>query len=196
MKIYTKTGDNGETGIVGSRLLKNNPIIECIGVFDELNASLGIVITEIKLDETLNEFENVTNTLNILFQIQDAIFEVGSILANTRGGTDYLKLTSVLEKEIDSLEEKLPKLQNFILPGGCRISSLIHLSRTICRRAERSLVNLKESKKLSNNVLKDKEFSDILIFVNRLSDYLFEIARYFNVLKNCEEIIWNKDKKF
>lgn len=196
MKIYTKTGDKGETGIVGNRILKNNIIIETIGNFDELNATLGIVIGNIKLNNNL-ELQEILKTL---LKIQDAIFEIGSILANTNGGIDYINLTKELENEIDILEKKLPTLKNFILPGGSIIGSFIHLSRTVCRRAERSLVSLTkylDRKSIKKDiVLKRDNFNDILIFTNRLSDYLFVLARYINHLLKEDEIIWNKDKRF
>lgn len=187
MKIYTKTGDKGETGIIGKRLRKNSKVIEAIGSLDELNASLG-VCTSILSASIKKEMEqsNPRNSLvNHLIDIQSTIFSIGGILANGKNTLDFDNKTLELEKEIDRLDIELDVLENFILPGGSILSSNLHLSRTICRRSERQLVDLVGSENNNQEILED-----ILKYINRLSDYLFTAARWNNKVEGFEETKW------
>jgi len=182
MNIYTKTGDDGTTGLVGgTRVPKDDIRLEAYGSVDELNSFLGLLRTE-KLEEQDSEFiENV----------QHLLFRIGSWLATDTTVTEPRFVDPVpkeklfsIETEIDNISEKLPKMHNFILPGGNRTSSLCHICRTICRRSERNVI------KLSNIHRVDK---NILIYLNRLSDYLFVLGRKA-CISDGTEIFWNNSK--
>src|ERR1051326_6852704 len=141
MKIYTKTGDQGETGLFsGKRVLKSHPLIEAYGTVDELNALLGLALTE--LPKELKE--KVT-------RIQRELFDMGADLAtpleiqDSKVRRDHKRLIEQLEKEIDEMEHSLKPLKNFILPGGSKASAYLHLARTICRRAERKTIEVMKS---------------------------------------------------
>lgn len=176
MPIYTKTGDAGTTGLfrkVGGksvRVSKSSCNTETLGNIDELNSYIGIIISLTK-DKTLQKQ---------LFKVQENLLTIGTIIAGSR-----LKLrneeTEKLEKEIDIMDRKMPKLTNFIYPGGSVISSYLQYSRTITRRAERSIVGLSEKEKVDSSILK---------YVNRLSDYLFVLARWENFRLGKKEIKW------
>jgi cob(I)alamin adenosyltransferase len=180
MKIYTKTGDKGETGLFGGeRVSKKSLRIEAYGTIDELNSFIGVAVTEVK-----NADIKV-----LLEKIQNDLFSIGSDLA-TPMTEKNLKLNikrvpeemfSRLEKEIDRFEEKLEPLRNFILPGGTRGASLIHVCRTVCRRAERLVTALKETEGINDN---------ILIYLNRLSDLMFVLSRYENSDAGKSDIKW------
>jgi cob(I)alamin adenosyltransferase len=185
MKIYTKTGDKGETGVIGGRVSKNSTIIESVGSLDELNASIGM-ITSINQDNLLN---------NQLFKLQNIIFCAGSVISGAKIECDFNKYTKELENEIDYISKDLKVLTNFILPGGTQISANLHLTRTICRRAERCLVRYIESLesiKPKNMKVETSRVSEIIKFVNRLSDYFFVLSRYLNKKSSVDDIYWNK----
>lgn len=175
MKIYTKTGDTGQTSLVGgTRVSKDNAQIEAYGTIDELNSAIGIVAS-------YNEVYS-----NFLQEIQHKLFNIGSILA----AEDDLEFElpsieegdiTILEKEIDRLNDGLPRLKNFILPGGNVISAYTHLARCICRRAERRVVTLE-----------NEEYLIHLRYLNRLSDYLFLLSREYLRLDSKQEVIWQK----
>ena len=176
MKIYTKTGDNGTTGIQGgTRTSKSNLRIKAYGTVDEINASIGIVLS--------NKFDDVIE--NLLKNIQNDLFVVGSDLSNSDLSDTKNRVTSEmvenLEKNIDQFEKELPPITNFILPGGHQIASLIHIARTITRRAETQVVSLDEKEKINEECKK---------YLNRLSDLLFVIARFVNKKKGFEDIVW------
>lgn len=176
MKIYTKTGDDGTTGLQGgNRVLKSNLRIRAYGVVDEINATIGIILSS-KIDEDITK---------ILTKIQNDLFVVGSDLSNPDLTNKKNRVTAVmvenLEKNIDVLEKELPQLTNFILPGGHKIASLLHLARTITRRAETNLVSLDEKEKVNDECKK---------YLNRLSDLLFVIARTINKRDQIKDIIW------
>lgn len=178
MKIYTKTGDDGTTGLIGNkRVKKSNPRIASYGVVDELNASIGIVLSS-KLPKDIRI---------LLTKIQNDLFVVGADLANPNLKNKSNRVTSemitYLEKEIDRLEEKLDPITYFILPGGDLIASQIHLARAICRRAETNVVSLSEVEAINNLCL---------IYMNRLSDLLFVVARTINKRKKISDIAWKK----
>ena len=176
MKIYTKTGDDGKTSLFdNSRVWKSNQRIMSYGSVDELNSALGVVIS-MDLDPQIKE---------ILIKIQNDLFVVGSDLANpdmtnTKIRTTESMITS-LENYIDEFESELSKLNSFILPGGTLAASILHLSRTVSRRAETHVVALSL----------DEEINKIAgIYLNRLSDLLFVLARTLNKRRNTDDIIW------
>ena len=178
MKIYTKTGDDGTTGLIGNkRVKKSNPRIASYGTVDELNASIGIVLSS-KLGKDIRV---------LLTKIQNDLFVVGADLANpnleNKSNRVTLDMVTHLEKEIDRLEEKLAPITYFILPGGDLIASQIHLARAICRRAETYMVSLSEVDAI--NTL-------CLIYMNRLSDLLFVVARTINKRKKISDVAWKK----
>ena len=178
MKIYTKTGDDGTTGLIGNiRVKKSNPRIAAYGAVDELNAALGMILSS-KLGKDFHD---------LLTKIQNDLFVVGADLANPNLKNKSNRVTSemviFLEKEIDRLEEKLPKITFFILPGGDLIASQVHLARAICRRSETDIVKLSENEKINN---------ESLIYINRLSDLLFVIARAINKRKKISDVAWKK----
>lgn len=177
--VYTKTGDEGTTSLVGGkRVPKTDKRIETYGTTDELNAFTGLLITEI------SEKEDV----DFLRFVQHLLFTVGSYLATDPESTGLKTASKIspasisrIEQEIDRIDSQLPPMKHFILPGGNRAAALAHVCRTVCRRAERQIYGLKETATLEELVL---------IFVNRLSDYFFVLARKES-LKNGEEIIWD-----
>jgi cob(I)alamin adenosyltransferase len=176
MKIYTKTGDKGETSLVGgTRVSKANQKIEAYGTVDELNSALGVLAAS---SEDYREF---------IKNIQHKLFNLGSLLAAESDlefslpDVDQEDIV-VMEQEIDRISKILPRLKNFILPGGSVLSAHTHMARCICRRAERRVVALEEST------------YDILVqYLNRLSDYLFILSREFLRIEGKEEVIWQQD---
>lgn len=184
MKIYTKTGDKGETGIIGSRVKKDSFITKTLGSIDEFNASLGICIANIKLAKL--KVKGSKELQDNLLEIQKDIFSIGATVAGGKSKVDFEKRVKFLESEIDRLDLDLDPIQNFILPGGTILSSYIHFSRTLCRKAEREFVSYLSG--INDEGKKEKE--NILKYLNRLSDYLFTLARYINKLENIEDIIW------
>ena len=180
MKIYTKKGDKGETSLLGgTKVNKDNIRLEAYGTVDELNAFIGHI----------HDQEISQNHKTILLKIQNQLFNLGSILSFD-GEKSQINLPEIpkrniqmLETEIDKMEEKLAPLKDFILPSGHAISSLCHIARTVCRRAERRVVELQVKEKISSNCLE---------YLNRLSDYLFVLARGILKEKKCSEITWIK----
>jgi cob(I)alamin adenosyltransferase len=189
MKIYTKTGDHGETSLfTGQRVPKDNPFIEALGSVDECNSCIGTALPFLPAKEEMTE---VRQQLEI---VQHALFDVGAALATPRTRATASKLdktrfddegTQLLEQWIDRMDECLPKLHDFILPGGDPAGAFLHLSRSICRRAERHILPLHRSGDVSDN---------LLIYLNRLSDYLFMLSRYVNFVNNSPEIRWRPHK--
>ena len=180
LKIYTKTGDKGTTSLIGgTKVLKSDLRIEAYGTTDELNSYIGLCKDLIKDKQSQN----------ILQEIQDRLFTIGSSLACDPEKELKMKIPDLkeadivlLEKEIDRMNEVLPEMKNFILPGGHPTVSHLHIARCICRRAERCCVRLE---------LEKKEIESIIIkYLNRLSDYLFVLARYTSHQLKAEEIPW------
>lgn len=177
MKIYTKTGDTGHTGIYGGeRRSKSDLRIQCIGEIDELNAAIGTVA--VGAAEKFPEWN--------LQRVQSQLFNIGAELAMTELGKRPqiafdADLIEELERSIDEQTASLEPLRNFILPGGTELSARLHMARTICRRAERSLVKLNESEPLR---------SVILVYINRLSDWLFVCSRTANASDGVEDVKW------
>jgi len=189
MKIYTKTGDKGETSLfTGQRVPKNDPFMDALGTVDECNCSIGVAVSLLPNDQ---KFEEVKRQLR---QIQHALFDLGAALATprTRAADSKIEKTRFdydgieqLEKWIDAMEEHLPALHTFILPGGHPSGAMLHLARSICRRSERLVIPLNKHTDVSDNVL---------MYLNRLSDYLFVLSRYVNYLNQNPEILWEHHK--
>lgn len=174
MPIYTKTGDKGTTGLFsGMRVSKASLRIEAIGTVDELNSMIGFV-----LSVTSNKQEEIRKEL---LKIQNDLFVIGGALANLKQKIDLSKRVKEIEKLIDEMTKKLPPLFNFILPGGGSGGSALHIARTVCRRAERRIVSLSE---------KEKVQSDIIVYINRLSDLFLTMSRFVNKLEKKKETIW------
>ena len=175
MPIYTKKGDKGETGTFdGKRIPKDDLRVEVLGTLDEVNSFLGL--SSSLLDEKYLK--------NKIIQVQRNIFRLGSIVA----GANIVMTASAtikMEKEIDEWTNRMPKLSNFIFPGGNTAAASIYTTRTIVRSLERLLVRFSKDNKLPPSVL---------VYVNRLSDYLFTLARYINFTKNTKEEIWDIKK--
>lgn len=190
MKVYTKTGDNGTTALFGgTRVAKHHIRIESYGTIDELNSWLGL----------LRDQEVDSNTKNVLTLIQNRLFTVGAILATDpdkailKNGKERLNIPKIsttdielLEKEMDAMEAALPQMTHFILPGGHTAVSYCHIARTVCRRAERMASVLNESEPFD---------AQVLVYINRLSDYLFVLARKLSSDLHAEEIKWIPEKK-
>lgn len=176
MKLYTRTGDEGKTSIIGGRVEKDDVRVEAYGTVDEVNCFVGQAMTQ--LDPSI--FQDV---LEDLAKIQHELFDCGGDLANVSKKRE-LKLTKesvdYLETKIDQLIEEAPKLERFILPGGAPASASIHIARTVTRRAERLVVSLKKA---------DPETSAVALkFLNRLSDYFFALARVVNFRLNQKDV--------
>lgn len=167
MPIYTKTGDKGTTSLFGGKRLSKADIqIEAYGTIDELTSFLGMIIVKIK---SKKEREFFTTTQNDLYQIM-------GVLAGANSPIESLsERITLFEQTIDSLEIKLPKLNRFILPGGTELSAWFHIVRTICRRAERNVVALQQTKKID-----EKKILLSIQYLNRLSDLMFTYARWYN----------------
>jgi len=180
MKIYTRTGDSGKTALIGgTRVPKYHDRIEAYGTVDELNAFVGLIRDHQEID---------AQSYKVLIEIQDRLFTLESHLAEDKEAIvakpmPPLRDTDVvlLENEIDRMNERLPPLANFILPGGNILVSYCHVARTICRRAERISVKLSEHYPLENIDLR---------YLNRLSDYFFVLARYLGQQGGAKEITW------
>lgn len=180
MKIYTKTGDKGQTSLFGGgRVMKNNARIEAYGTVDELNATIGLVLSLKPTPETANRLQTIQNTLFIL----------GSDLATppeSRALVERIKSaeSEQLENWIDEMEGSLEPLRNFILPGGTPAASTIHIARTVCRRAERSVITAASTNNISDDCIK---------YLNRLSDFLFVLSRYENFKCGVVETTWKSE---
>ena len=177
MKIYTKTGDKGQTSLIGgTRVSKHHVRIEAYGTIDELNSWIGL------LHSTLP-----ASAINIMPEIQDRLFTIGSLLAadpeKSRMTLPQLSPSDILllENEIDAMNVVLPEMRSFVLPGGSIAVSQVHIARCVCRRAERYITALMEHAEIDNS---------ILAYVNRLSDYLFVLSRRVGQLENTTEIPW------
>ena len=192
-KIYTKTGDSGKTGLFsGERVSKNDPRVEAYGTVDELNSFLGVL--KAALDAQGHE-----RILSELSGIQGDLLCIGAQLscypdALAAGRVPHLDAnqTRALEQSIDAMEPSLEPLGSLILPGGCPAAAWAHVCRTVCRRAERRVVDLIDSfGKISGA---DDQLSRIVEYLNRLSDYLFVLARYCNALHQHGDVIWEPRK--
>ena len=183
MKIYTKSGDRGSTKLIGGKdVEKHNIQVDAYGSIDELNSYIGLI----------RDFTDDKHVKKTLIEIQKNLFNIGAILAfqDEKTAKKYLKTKrikiqeediSTLENNIDIISEKLPKIDKFIIPGGHQKISYCHIARSVCRRAERNVSKLKSIYNFQD---------EILIYLNRLSDYIFVIARKFSIDLEIEEIPW------
>ena len=205
-KIYTKTGDKGETGLFGgNRISKASLRVEAIGTVDELNSTLGLVLAEIT-NYPADSFQSGFRTneirrdklliTNYLERVQNDLFEIGAMLATprdtkvTKGQNIHKTLPAYLEKRtrelealIDTLTKELAPMTTFILPGGSVPGAQLHVARTIARRAERRIVELNKKEPVADELMQ---------YVNRLSDLLFTMARYVNMKEKKKETNWEK----
>lgn len=183
MALYTGRGDYGNTNIIGGRTVKKNDVlVEAYGTLDEVNAVVGSAISQLpnELRDELGEE---------LKAIQIYLFDCGSVISDLKHQLD-IKVTEGdikwLESQIDRYEKDTPKIEKFILPGGHQAASALHLARTVTRRAERQIVNLMQEREVDSNVY---------VFINRLSDYFFAVARYVNHKLNIDEPFYEKTGK-
>jgi len=179
-KIYTKTGDLGKTSLIGgTKVPKSHIRIDAYGTVDELNSYIGLV----------NDYIDHAPIKSFLKEIQDRLFTIGSSLACDPDKEPLMKIPDLkeddvkdLENEIDRMNEELPVMKNFILPGGHVAVSTTHITRCVCRRAERLCVNMQEHEAFVEPL--------VIKYLNRLSDYLFVLARYIGHLLKVEEVAW------
>ena len=178
-KIYTRTGDKGKTRLAnGEEVSKDSLRVAAYGDIDELNSIIGLVLTE-------NPYDKLGAVLS---SIQHTLFDLGGELASDGMIKDLVtdEHVTTLETHIDQTNAKLPTLEEFILPGGTKSASMLHLARTVCRRAERSIITLAQSESVAPVMIQ---------YVNRLSDLLFVMARYENHRSGNQEIYWNNPRK-
>ncbi|MGB5090306.1 MAG: cob(I)yrinic acid a,c-diamide adenosyltransferase [Nitrososphaeraceae archaeon] len=181
MKIYTKTGDKGDTGLIdGSRISKSDLRIIAYGIVDEANSHIGLIISNIEKNSIFDDVKK------ILLNVQQDLFVLGAELANPKTLKDdnmlvKREMISTIEKYIDNFESELAPLSNFILPGGSIESSLLHICRTVVRRAETSAVALAKEQKINQ---------EILTYLNRISDLFFVLARVTNTRQKRNDIPW------
>jgi cob(I)alamin adenosyltransferase len=185
-RIYTRTGDKGQTSLFsGVRISKAGLRVEAYGTIDELNSAIGVVLSEIRNPTLRLCLGRESEIRKKLTNIQNDLLDIGSALANPKSKSlNHLeKRVGEFEKLIDEMTDELPSLKNFVLPGGGREGAMLHLSRAICRRAERRIVALNDKEEIDGN---------IIIYFNRLSDLLFTMARFTNFKEKKKEIIWRR----
>jgi cob(I)alamin adenosyltransferase len=181
VKIYTKTGDDGQTGLFGGpRVRKDDARIEAYGAIDELNAWLGLV----RAEAPTSQIDTILN------RVQHELFAVGAELATPDPDKHHMRLIgadhiAALETAIDRHEAMLAPLTQFILPGGKKVASQLHVSRCVCRRAERRLITLAHHEP-------ERDFGTIVVYLNRLSDLLFVLARVANAIAGWPDVPWQK----
>lgn len=184
MKIYTRTGDEGTTGIFGGdRVLKSHPRIEAYGTVDEANSVIGVALSALGDDAAFERAREV------LFRVQSDLFVLGADLATPAEAKPFVpritpSMTTALEQDIDAFEADLPPLKHFILPGGHAAAAQLHLARTVCRRAERLAVEAAPGERFNAHAL---------VYLNRLSDLLFVMARWVNARAGGGETEWIPD---
>ena len=179
MSFCTRRGDGGETELLGGqRVPKDHPLVAAVGDLDEFNALLGVVAA----------FSEHPADCEVLVEMQKDVFIIGTELGNEKARISKRinsNRVAEIEQVMDEIEKDLPALKHFILPGGSKLASLLHLARTICRRAERSIATLSKKQKVD---------PQIIIYLNRLGDLLFMMARKMNRKKRVEEIIWRGNR--
>ncbi len=189
MKIYTGSGDRGKTSLFsGERVGKSDRRVEAYGDVDELNSFLGGLVAALPPEEAELAEE--------LEQIQSVLLHIGAWLAVTPGSPVSKELeevsrehSKVLEEAIDRMDESLPALKDFVLPGGHVTAAWAHVARAVCRRAERQLVRLA---RISNEIGESEELRNSIVYLNRLSDYLFVVARHCNRSQGLPDTLWKK----
>ena len=176
-KIYTRTGDDGSTGLGdGNRVQKDSARVEAYGTVDELNSAVGLILAQSSLRERIRE---------CLVEVQHDLFELGGELCIP--GYEAIKQSFIdrLEHDLDEFNEDLPALKDFILPGGGQAAAACHVARTIARRAERRVITLQQDEDVRGEILR---------YLNRLSDLLFVIARQLARAENGQEVLWNRSR--
>lgn len=172
-KIYTRTGDDGTTGLGdGARVPKHSARIEALGAIDELNSQLGLLLAEPGVPTAMQ---------TMLTRVQHELFELGGELSIPNYTRIDAAMVTQLERELDALNDRLPPLQEFILPGGSRAAALCHVARAVCRRAERRLAALAQQEAVSPAAL---------MYLNRLSDLLFVLCRALNQVLGVPDVLW------
>lgn len=187
MKIYTRHGDNGTCGLFsGERVPKSHDRINAFGEIDELNSSLGVFLSLIP--------ENHRDLTQEIRKIQGDLFDIGAWIATSRKSPSLVKLQEIsseqiqfLESAIDRMEEALPEISDFVLPGGHPAAAYAYLARAVCRRAERKVVRISSEATLGNPPIR---LAGVIRYLNRLSDYLFVLARHYSRENGVEEILW------
>ncbi|MDD4921838.1 MAG: cob(I)yrinic acid a,c-diamide adenosyltransferase [Bacteroidales bacterium] len=182
MKIYTKTGDNGSSGLIGgTRVSKDDIRLDAYGSIDELNAFMSVLLTE-DLEQNDHDF---------LRNLQHQLFKIGSYLATDQSATELKfpepvteEMLQTIESEIDNITSILPEIHQFIIPGGNRTASLCHVCRTVCRRAERQVIKASKLYNVDNKIIS---------YINRLSDYYFILGRKC-CIKDSSEVFWDNTK--
>jgi len=189
-RIYTKRGDSGETSLVGGqRVMKDAARIEAYGTVDELNSFTGLAV--VSCEELVTHNARIGLLLDILKRVQHELFNLGSILATLPEDVHpkQPRITPVeiaqLEREIDQMNEALPPLRSFVLPGGTRVSAELHVARTVCRRAERLLISLARTEQVPGEAIQ---------YLNRLSDALFVWSRWVNHTLGAPEVLWQPNE--
>lgn len=205
MKIYTKKGDSGSTSLYdGTKVIKNDIIVESVGSLDELNSELGLILAyynvvkneEVKISKLTDENKKYYELLN---NIQSELFDLGSIIAKNPNNSkedeilfdknnEYIKK---IEEYIDEMTNILPPLRNFILPGGNVLIATIHKARTVCRRTERNITSIKYAPQYFNEDTLEISLENVnrcLAYINRMSDYLFTLARFTTYIQDVEEV--------
>ena len=189
-KVYTKSGDKGQTYLVGGKKIAKNDIRICsYGEIDELNAYIGGCRQLIVEKSDNSEFKKLSN---ILYRIQNELFNLGNMLAtldeDIKKGMPRIEDSHIkkMENEIDYFNENLPDLKSFVLPGGSQLNIWFHISRTLCRRCERTVVSLSQKESIDSAIIK---------YLNRLSDGLFVWGRWVNVIQAYSEVVWNPNEK-
>ena len=183
--IYTKTGDNGTTSLVGGvRVSKTHVRLEAYGTIDELNSGIGMLVSIIEINEDKE----------LLQFVQHKLFSLGSYLATDTNQTKLNIASNIgeedvfkIENSIDSIDAQLPQLKGFILPGGTCAAAVAHVCRTVCRRTERCILALAETTEIDRVIIE---------YVNRLSDYFYVLARKLNFMAGVDEILWQKRCSF
>jgi cob(I)alamin adenosyltransferase len=189
-RIYTKRGDTGETGLAGGqRLAKDSLRIEAYGTVDELNSFVGLA--NVSCQEQIGRDPRIGLLADIMRRVQHELFNLGSILATKPEDVhpNQARITAAevhqLEREIDAMNEDLPALRSFVLPGGTRLNAELHVARTICRRAERLLVALSREEQVPPEAIQ---------YLNRLSDAMFVWSRWMNYVLHIPEVLWDPNQ--
>ena len=201
MSIYTRTGDKGQTSLFnGQRVSKSDLRVEAYGTIDELNSIIGLIVAEVSFPRKRESRSSIKSRITVdqvknksfekeLIRVQNDLFQIGSALASPQITNHKSQITNLdkrvkdFESSIDKMTDQMPALSNFILPGGGLTGAMLHFARTVCRRAERKIAKLKELEKIDDN---------IIMYVNRLSDLLFTMARFVNYKEKKKEILWSK----
>lgn len=179
-KIYTRTGDKGETGLGdGSRISKTHPRVEAMGSVDELNSIVGVVVEELLIEDQ----PELSEIAEFLRSLQHRIFDLGGEISIPGFKIVSEAHVKAIEEDLDRLNEHLAPLENFILPGGSRLIANCHMARAVCRRAERHVILLAKTDEVNQAAME---------FLNRLSDYLFVVARSCARITRIDEVLWSK----